>query len=186
MKVVTTNEAAQRFKQANRNDRIRLCRFNDALWSLLSNDETDYYKACHTAFHLIVDCVEERDAIAAVQETIPYFETYYKAKQLIANALYIYNDVFTFNKQLENYKYVHQQKDLAQQAKAFGIENQCPKLLEVASRALERAAKAGGYDTPTIEQDATELPKYVLITSNQRLLEANKNNESLTPKQLVE
>ena len=163
-----------------------MCRFNDALLSLLHDDEQQYYKACHRAFHLLVDSDDERTAIITVQETIPYFETYYKANQLIKNVLYIYNDVFTFNKQLENYKYIHQQKEIAKTAKAIAIEKEDAKMFEVASKALERAAKAGGYDAPTVEQDTTELPKWVLITSNQRLLDANRNNETLTPKQLTE
>lgn len=185
MQLTTTQADVQRFKQASRKDRIRACRFNTDLLTLLSNDETDYYHACHKAFHLLVGSDSETDAIQSVMETLHEFDSYYKAKQLITNVVYIYNDVFSFNKQLENHKYVHQQKAIAKKALVLSEANGDAKMFELASKAFERAAKAGGYDTPTVEQDTTELPKYVLITSNPKLLEAQKNNETLIPKQLL-
>jgi hypothetical protein len=179
LEIVLSSKELEAFRRSSRKDKMRLCIRKEAYVHYLNDSDTQYFNALQSAFALLDTSSTSFEAVRLIRSQLQSFESLERASELLKCVTFAYNDFLTRNQKLENFLYARFQQELAQKLKAIADATNDSKDYEYASRIAERAAKAGGYAEPSDEKETIDLPKLIVISSNERLLEAQKKNQPL-------
>jgi hypothetical protein len=167
------NQLITEFEElTERLDKIRMVLIYPELLALLNHTETAYFKKLQKAFALTYMMKIEAEAVAYISNHIEEAERTAYAKQIFEDMHDVYGSFMDTNKALENKLYAERQKRYAAKARDLAESSQD---YDYTSKIEERAAKAGGYDTPVDEDvDDAPPPKLIFVTSDMGILEAQK------------
>lgn len=156
----------------NRLDKMRMVLIYPELRPLLNDLEDKYFRKLQKAFALTYTMKIEAEAIAYISNHVEDAERAAYAKQIFEDMHDVYGAFMDTNKALENKLYAERQKRYAAKARDLAETSQD---YDYTSKIEERAAKAGGYDTPVEVENADYVaPKLIFVTSDMGVLESQK------------